>query len=1287
MKGVWIWVIAFALICTDLQAMRIRKISSQDGLSNNAIFSMYQNSLGELYIGTLDGLNIWDGQNMRCFTAADGKKYFVGNKIKHILPSGDEHIYLLTMYGLAKLNMNTKEVIFYDDFAYHAMIGLTKDGNIFSINENRQLEYFDHRTEKSHIVSGFDLDRSSHCLRMTISDNGTLYIFTDRDSYKVHLTTDETRTEIREVHKLPLNIRYISQPHCETPVYIITDDGRLGTFSPTDGSIDMLARFDFPQNYRTADDIKGIIGIENGWYVCFWDNLYFLKKNTTKLEKTDFNYHLFTIIKDKNQPILWGGSDGNGLIKYTIDDSPLKCVTFDQLPYDISMPIRCFHKDGKGNLWVGTKGNGLLCLERFSPDRKIDRRNTGLFTTSNSRLSDDRVYCMTESRHKGFYIGTEGSGLNWCSYRDDKISMVKGSSKIRRIHSVMEDGDSTLWITNGKSQIYKCHTAVSGDSPVIDRIDTLDLLSSFGNTAAIYPIAKQNDTILWIGTKGHGTLCHNLTTRDSRMIQFPIEFGYARNEITHINNDKDILFATKNGLVIYNSVTDSSFLSRHTSDCSAKASLIDSEGNIWVSSNSGIVVLDSCYNHLKTYDLHSDLSVTEYSDAACYKDAGNGDMYFGGINGFCIISGQNSANAASYTPDITITHIIDGSKSEHISQCMRRGKLSVPYTTDTYSIRFSAIDHLNHANRKFVWSIDGYDDVERPCEGFQLYLPSLEPGNYRLRIRYEDNPDICCYLSIRIIPPFYRSTYAYALYTLLIALCIYMIVRRVNQRYTAMKQKLHTEYAEEIKQIKQETQKNITDRLSIQISFILGLCQQIRSFSKNTPILSDKVNMVEYNIAKINNSLHLLDSFKNISENADDDTSANIVMVSTLSLELLQMAESSKEFKGISLTYDIKSDIIAIISRDTYLALFKTLLNITKSLLSDGKHIHIALSHSDMIAISVTADSKQETYDNFKSGRNKIAAFENMLAQIGAEASHDFNDGKVNLRITFPDTPANIALETDEESPASDTIYSAAKESLHIISRKKEITSFLSYFMSEKYDIRVFEDINSALSQDSSPVAIIYDITSMMKHFSAFISKSRDSKSMRQIPIIAISSAFQTAEREECIRNGIDACLSFPFGIETLYSTVEELQKKRENLAEYYKLPASSFTFNQGQLIHDEDRMLMKKIMRVIDMGLADPGLSAPIIAEKLGISTRVLYRKLSTITDKPLKQIITDIRIKSAVSLLGSSKLSIEEIMYRVGYDNAPSFYRNFKSHNGGLTPKEYRDKVMKEVKGHKNS
>ncbi len=84
------------------------------------------------------------------------------------------------------------------------------------------------------------------------------------------------------------------------------------------------------------------------------------------------------------------------------------------------------------------------------------------------------------------------------------------------------------------------------------------------------------------------------------------------------------------------------------------------------------------------------------------------------------------------------------------------------------------------------------------------------------------------------------------------------------------------------------------------------------------------------------------------------------------------------------------------------------------------------------------------------------------------------------------------------------------------------------------------------------------------------------------------------------------------------------------------------------------------------------------MIAEELGISKRVLYRKLETITDKKPLNIIKDIRIELAVKLLAASKLTIEEIMYKTGYDNRRSFYRNFKEAKS-MTPKEFRSKTLK--------
>ena len=74
-----------ALIIFSIAANASTRILSTDnGLSNNAVYNIVQDDHGLLYIGTLDGLNIWDGHKMEQFQAADGRSYFEGNKIKNL---------------------------------------------------------------------------------------------------------------------------------------------------------------------------------------------------------------------------------------------------------------------------------------------------------------------------------------------------------------------------------------------------------------------------------------------------------------------------------------------------------------------------------------------------------------------------------------------------------------------------------------------------------------------------------------------------------------------------------------------------------------------------------------------------------------------------------------------------------------------------------------------------------------------------------------------------------------------------------------------------------------------------------------------------------------------------------------------------------------------------------------------------------------------------------------------------------------------------------------------------
>ena len=255
-------------------------------------------------------------------------------------------------------------------------------------------------------------------------------------------------------------------------------------------------------------------------------------------------------------------------------------------------------------------------------------------------------------------------------------------------------------------------------------------------------------------------------------------------------------------------------------------------------------------------------------------------------------------------------------------------------------------------------------------------------------------------------------------------------------------------------------------------------------------------------------------------------------------------------------------------------------------------------------------------------------------------------------------------------------------EYIHIISNKKDVSSFLGYFMSNRYNILDFTDSGSALEKmmEQPPVAVIYDTSSVAQGFAEFMEKTREHKRTCHIPVIALTSSLQPTDREECIKLGADMCLTFPFNIEYLNSALEKMLNIRESIAEYYKSPISAYTIDSGKILHQDDRAFLNKVMDIINDNISNPDLTAVKIASELGMSIRVMYRRLEGITDRKLHHIIRKSRMELAVNLLSSSKLTIDEIMYKVGYDNRSTFYRNFKEAKG-MTPKEYREKVKDNI------
>ena len=1319
-------IIALVLIGATLlpfisEGKRIKTISSKDGISNNAILSMHQNSLGHLYLGTMDGLNVWDGHSMKVFTSADGKNYFYGNKVRHIVPGKERNLFLLTTYGLARLDMITREVKFFNELAFNDIFTITEDENIFSISSHNELQYLNIETSELTTYPGAAIKNDEECHRMSIMEDGRLCIFTSRNIYLISISYDETPT-VRKTECLNIPCKYVAPRYKGFYHFLITEDNTLSRFDRRNGSLETIS--DIESDILEEDQVTGIIPLESHWVFGFrGSGVKTLAHGSKKLEDTDINSSVLSLIPDKKQPIVWVGTDCNGLIRWSNSTTDISCVTFEQLPYSIKTPVRSIYLDKEDNLWFGTKGDGLFRIRNFSRNTGFDTSNTERYTKADSPILHNCVYSISESGSDLFWIGTDGCGLNYYSHNSRKIGVVKGSSLISQVHCIIEQNDSTLWVSTDGKGCYRCRFEIRNNIPVITDIKEIGFIEPFNSRTPIYSMALQNDTTLWFCSRGNGVLSYDIKTEKSQIVQFPTDEGHAANETFFVTKTEDMLFATGNGVAVHSPHKDSTYMLNYVPRKAIHAILPDGDGNLWITTNSGVISLDGNFNYRTSFNMSSGIEVLEYSDGACCYNEHNNTMFFGGINGFTIVRGGSEIpeDTVQYIPEIHITDFIQNNERSHISLKMKKGRLEVPYSKSIFAIGFSVVDNLHYPDYKFSYKVDGHNQEWRRNNSNIIYLPPLAPGRYTLKIKYlnqatmYESEEHC--LPIYIVPPIFKRWWAKIIYVLLCLLIICQIITYTRAKYASMREKLKRQYKKEILKVKNETIESITDELSLQITFMLGLCQQIRTLTSNKPEVAGKVNLVEYNISKINKILHLFNEYKGITENTSGEVT--LIDVGHTVNELLEIMKSGTQFRDVKVFHDIEKGIVISINKEAFFTIFNTLSNKMISMCSGKKELHLKISRTEggEVGITMSATVAEAAYEeaitrlesqrslsllNAEENYENMRNFEFILCSKLVDEmkgrfqyGYDRGNGRMTIQAMLPYqsitgnnilpviSPISEDINTlvDNRIPERSVIRPHLKR-ISIISNNKEVTSFLDYFLSENYNIDIYPDNESALTncKGHMPAAIIYDITSINGRFADFMERVKENKITGQIPVVTLTSSLQISEREECTKLGADLCITFPFNMEYLQSALEKILHKRESIAEYYKSPISSYVMNEGKFIHKDEQDFINCLFTIIEDNISNPELCAGMIAKQMGISERGIYRKIESLTDKTLLQIIRESRIELASKLLVSSKLTIDEIMYKSGYNNRSSFHRNFKELKG-MAPKDYRNSVKNNI------
>ena len=178
------------------------------------------------------------------------------------------------------------------------------------------------------------------------------------------------------------------------------------------------------------------------------------------------------------------------------------------------------------------------------------------------------------------------------------------------------------------------------------------------------------------------------------------------------------------------------------------------------------------------------------------------------------------------------------------------------------------------------------------------------------------------------------------------------------------------------------------------------------------------------------------------------------------------------------------------------------------------------------------------------------------------------------------------------------------------------------------------------------------------------------------IPLIILSAKNSNEEKIEGLQSGADAYISKPFSSNYLKAVVDRLIENEQRKKEYYNSSACAYDFAEGRLMPKEDKALLQAVTAFLADNIENSELTPDDLAAHLQISTRNLYRKFKELEQPTPKDFIKDYRINIAAKLLRTTTLTVQEIIYRCGFNNRSHFYKEFDK-RFQITPKDYRNNM----------
>ncbi len=1348
------------LVGLTAYGQQVRLYTAQDGLAGSLINAVMQDSRGYIWISTENGLAYFDGMNFTTFHHDRSSEESLASNL--VLTAYEDSRHTLWIgssapaFGLQRFN--------YESNTFHRYPLDRKENVSAGMHISSIAETADHTTlivatsgRGLYALSMADYTEDkalSEALNLLLPSPHIVRVVIDRKERLWVLCEEQGLVLIDLRSRRPVKLQWSAE------LAPLTEEIRLSSLV---------------EDPRTE---KTVIGTFNHGLLIF-------EEATSTIRRAASPYASELYVKSlctDADPLTVGGegllvgTENKGLLLFDVQHERVLSPRIPNCGYDLSAAkVHALTCDNQGNVWVGLYQQGLMVL----PKPMFGFEHVNLHADKWQHGSTPCVTSVLQTATGDLWVGTDGDGIYVVGKDGSRRHHTMHNAPLQNnaVMALAEDRHGTIHISTYMGGLVHWragegfHPVERGGTIALDKVmnfaydaqaDRL-YMGTYGGgvlvedcaTGEIQPLtegqlqrwvgslALDRQGLLWIGSF-YGIQCYD--TKRGALMNYKVGeiasssriYSCCEAETTGV-----LWIGSGEGLVSFDRRTGTSH--HYTEQDGLPGNVIHAiaeaaDGTLWISTSNGLSRLNPDEGRFKNYYASDGLQSDEFRYGAV-AEAKDGRLYFGGINGLTAFYPHVVEQGLHAVPPINFSRLkvlnsevsYDPTSDEnildkHISQATR---ITLAKEQNVFDIEFSVLEYTNPQRVVYAYRMEGFDTDWHYTDSDNRVATytNLPDGHYTFAVKaYFEGDELLepAYreLSIRILPPWWKSWWARTIYALLALGAVGGVVVLLKRHSDRLMEQLESER----KDLKLQMFTDFSHEIRTPLTLVISPLRQLRAEESDAK-RRDLYNLMYRNSLRIQRLVNQLMDIRKI----DDGRMRLNYFRSDLIFfvrDIMHSFDHAAVTKGINFTFESECEELEVwIDQSNFDKILFNILSNAFKFTPEGGRVSLRLtthendrrsgvdpSVASYVELRIENTGSQieprflehifdrffqiETLGHVGSGvglhltqklvelhRGKILAANTdegvaFILRLPLGNEH-ISPEEILPSAKHKDLYQNLGAERSSEavegldyessqSVEGESKTSRSKRNVVVVEDDPEMRRYLRMALAQSYNVVTYANGKEAWKGVSStiPDALVTDLVMPEMGGLELCRKIKQNLSTNHIPVLILTSQTDDETVQLCMDSGADRYLSKPVSIDLLRGAIAQAIGTRDTIRNKYRNEVDA-GLSEVKMGSSEDT-LVSRVVEVIRKHIEDPDFSVDDLSREVGMSRVHLNRKLKENISTSPSNLMKTIRLKQAAFLLINHKVNISEVAYKVGFSTHSYFSNSFRDYFG-VTPKEF--------------